>query len=242
MTWRAACLLRPVDCHSQGDNRPAEAHRNPSGDQLQHKLAGVTAIIRHVIGKLNTGTPLFCHDPHFQWWRACRKAVPEHRQPVSFGEIEEHRRITACGNDPPGGGIRFEPTLFKILLPHRALYPILSIQDCACSAIGIEQSRRGSQLLELTSGFLATCAIAGACQDRRSERLELHLAALARRGKVFVLLLVHCDFPFLDHIQKAILAVVRNVRNGVVFRRRACQMRTHPMNGPLVSKTQSTTF
>jgi len=35
-------LLRPMYCLPQGDFRPAETHRNPSGDQLQLKLAGVT--------------------------------------------------------------------------------------------------------------------------------------------------------------------------------------------------------
>jgi hypothetical protein len=37
---------------------------------------------------------------------------------------------------------------------------------------------------------------------------------LARRRKVFVLLLVHCAFPFLGPIYKAILSVMRKVRNG----------------------------
>src|SRR5262245_36675199 len=73
----------------QGDFRPAETHRKPSVDQLQHKLAGVTTIVRQVIGKLDADAPLFCHDPHFEWRRACRKAVPEHRQPMSLGEVED---------------------------------------------------------------------------------------------------------------------------------------------------------
>ena len=88
-------LLRPMDCLPQGDFRPAETHRDPSGDQLQHKLAGVTTIVRHVIGKLDADPPLFCHHPHFKWRRAYRKAVPEHRQPVSLGEVEEHCRMSA---------------------------------------------------------------------------------------------------------------------------------------------------
>jgi hypothetical protein len=37
---------------AQSDFRPAETHRNPSGDQLQHKPAGVTTIIGQVIGNL----------------------------------------------------------------------------------------------------------------------------------------------------------------------------------------------
>ena len=86
----AGGLMRPVSCLPQSDFRPAETHRNPSGDQLQHKLAGVTTIVRQVIGKLDADAPLFCHDPHFKWRRVCRKAVPEHRQPVSLGEVEEH--------------------------------------------------------------------------------------------------------------------------------------------------------
>src|SRR5215472_8944535 len=102
-TQYGECSLRPTDCLPQGDFRAAETHRDPSGDQLQHKLAGVTTIVRHVIGKLDADPPLFCHHPHFKWWRACRKAVPEHRQPVSLGEVEEHCRITALGDDPSCG-------------------------------------------------------------------------------------------------------------------------------------------
>ena len=161
-TQYGECLLRPIACLPQGDFRPAETHRNPSGDQLQHELAGVTTIIRQVIGKLDAGAPLFCHHPHFKWRRACRKAVPVHRQPVPFGEVEEHCRIAARGDDPPGRGIGLEPMLFKILLPRHALHAILSIEDKACSTVGIEHGRRGSQLLEPTSGFLAARAIAGA--------------------------------------------------------------------------------
>ena len=198
--FRGSAYCAPRSCLSQGDFWPAETHRNPGGDQLQHELAGVTTIIRQVIGKLDADAPLFCHDPHFKWRRACRKAVPVHRQPVPFGEVEEHCRIAARGNDPSGRGIGLEPMLFKILLPHHALHSILSIQDKACSTVGIEHGRRGSQLLEPTSGFLAARAIAGAGQNRRTDCLEFHLAALAYRGKVFVLLLVHCDFPFLDPI------------------------------------------
>src|SRR5258708_11268437 len=115
-TQYGGCLLRPMDCLPQGDVRPAETHRDPSGDQLQHKLAGVTTIVRQVIGKLDADTPLFCHHPHFKWRRACRKAVPEPRHPVYPGEVEEHCRITALGNDPSGGGFGLEPMLFKILL------------------------------------------------------------------------------------------------------------------------------
>src|SRR5215469_17974741 len=112
-SWDCACyrrnigggLLHPMYCLPQGDFRPAETHRNPSGDQLKHKLAGVTTVVRQVIGKLDADASLFCHDPHFKWRRACREAVPEHRQPVSLGEVEEHCRITALRNDPSGGGI-----------------------------------------------------------------------------------------------------------------------------------------
>jgi len=84
-------------------------------------------MIRQVIGKLDADAPLICHDPHFNWRRAGRKPVPVHRQPVPFGEIKEHRRIAARGNNPPGRGIRFEPMLFKIVLPGYTLHAILSI-------------------------------------------------------------------------------------------------------------------
>jgi hypothetical protein len=33
---------------------------------------------RQVIGKLDADVPLSCHDPHFKWRRARRKAIPEH--------------------------------------------------------------------------------------------------------------------------------------------------------------------
>src|SRR5215471_8967578 len=120
-------LLRPRHCLPPGDFRPAETHRNPSGKQLQHELSGVTAVVRHVIGKRDAGAPLPCHDAQFKWRRVCRKAVAEHRQPVSLGEVEKHCRIAALGNDASGGGIGLEPMLFKILVPHHALYSILSI-------------------------------------------------------------------------------------------------------------------
>jgi hypothetical protein len=182
---------------SQGDLRPAETHRNPGGDQLQHELAGVTATIGQVIGKRDADAALLCHDPHFKWRRACRKAVPEHRQPVPFGEVEEHRRIATRGEDSSGSGTRLEPTLFEMLLPNHALHAILSIEDKGCSTIGIEHRRRRSHLLEPTSGFLATRAIAGTGQNRRANGLELHFAASAGREKALVLLLVHCVFPIL---------------------------------------------
>jgi len=157
-------------------------------------------MVRQVAGQLDADAPLLCHDPHFKRRRACRKPVTVHRQPVPFGEVEEHCRIAAGGNDPPGRGVRLEPTLPKIFLPRHALHAILSIQDDACSTVRVEHRRRRRQLLELTSGFLAAGAIAGGGQDRRANRLEFHLAALAYRGKVLVLLPVHRDFPFLDRI------------------------------------------
>ena len=58
-TQYGECSLRPMDCLPQCDFRPAETHRDPSGDQLQHKLAGVTTIVRHVIGKLDADPPLW---------------------------------------------------------------------------------------------------------------------------------------------------------------------------------------
>ena len=77
LTQNVGVLPRPMYCLPQGDFRPAETHRYPGGDQLQHKLAGVTTIVRQVIGKLDADAPLSCHDPHFKWRRARRKAIPE---------------------------------------------------------------------------------------------------------------------------------------------------------------------
>jgi hypothetical protein len=206
-----ARLLRPVDCLSQGDFRSAETHRNPGGDKLQHELAGVTSIVRQVIGKLDAVSPLFRHDPHFKRRSACRKTVPVYRQPVPLGEVEKHGRAATRGNDPPGRGIRLEPMLFKTPLPCHASHPILSIQDKVCSTVGIEHRRRGSQLLEPAAGFLAARAIAGAGHNRPADGLEFHLAAPAYRREVFVL--IHRDRPFLDSIDEAILPSVRNVCN-----------------------------
>ncbi len=62
-------------------------------------------MIGRVIGKLDAGAPLFCHDPHINWRYNFRKTVPVYRQPVPFGEVEEHRRIAARGNDSPGRAV-----------------------------------------------------------------------------------------------------------------------------------------
>jgi hypothetical protein len=48
--------LRLAGRFSQGDFRPAETHRDPGGDKLQHQLAGATIIIRQVIGKLDAAS------------------------------------------------------------------------------------------------------------------------------------------------------------------------------------------
>jgi hypothetical protein len=69
-------------------------------------------------------------------------------------------------------------------------------------------------LLEATSGFLATRAIAGGGQNRPADCLQFHLAASAYLGEVFLLFLVHCDRPFVGPVYEVILALVRNVRNG----------------------------
>jgi hypothetical protein len=183
--------VRFADCLSQGDFGSAETHHDPGGDKLQHELAGMTIIIRQVIGKRDAISSVLCHDPHFKGRSACRKAVPVHRQPMSLGKVEEQCRIATCGNDPPGRRIRLEPVLFKILLPRHTLHSILSIQNVVCSTVGIEHGWRGSQLLEAASGFLATRAIAGGGQNRPADCLQFHLAASAYPQEVFLLFLVH---------------------------------------------------
>jgi hypothetical protein len=179
----------------------------------KRSLAGVTGIIRHVISKYDAISPGLCHDPHFKGRRICRKAVPVHRQPMSLGKVEEHGRVATGGDDPPGRRISLEPVLSEIRLPRRTLHAILSIQDVACSTVGIEDGWRGRQLLEMTSGLLATRAIAGGGQNRPADRLQLHLAASAYPGEVFLLFLVHYDRPFVSSVHEVILALVRNVRN-----------------------------
>jgi hypothetical protein len=188
--------LRPADCLSQGHFRPSETHRDPGGDKPQHELAGVTIIIRQVIGKLDAVASFLCHDAHFGGWSVCRKAVSVNRQPMSLGKVEEHRRIATGGNDPPGRGIRREPVLFEMLPPRHTLHPILSIQDVVRSTVGIEHGRRGRQLLEAASRFLATCAIARGSQDRPADCLQFHFAESAYPGEVVLLLMLHCDRPF----------------------------------------------
>jgi hypothetical protein len=118
------------------------------------------------------------------------------------------------GNDPPGRRIRLEPVLFKQLLPRHTLHAILSNQDIVGSTVGIEDGWRGGHLLEATSGFLATGAVAGTGQDRPTDGLQFHLAASAYRGEVFLLFLVHCNRPFVGPVCEFILASVRNVCNG----------------------------
>jgi hypothetical protein len=174
----------------------------------------VTGIIRQVISKLDAASSLMCHDPHFKRRDLCRKAVPVHRQPVPLGEVEKYCRIAACGNDPPGRGVRPEPVLLEILLPHRTFDSILSIEDEVGSPVGIEHGRRGGQPLEPPSGFLAARAIARAGQDRPADCHQFHLAAPASRGEVVALSRLHCDHPFASPIHAIILASVRNVRNG----------------------------
>ena len=132
---------------------------------------------------------------------------------MSFGEVEEDSRIAAGGNDPPGRGVRFEPMFSEILLSCDALYPILSIEDHACSAVGIEQRWRESQLFELASGFLAVRAIAGTRQNRPPGRLKFHLAASARRGKMLVKILVHDGFRIAGFYSPTSLAGTPDVRN-----------------------------
>ena len=71
-------------------------------------------------------------------------------------------------------------------------------------------------MLEATSGFLATRAIAGDGQNRPADCLQFHLAASAYLGEVFLLFLVHCDRPFVGPVYEVILALVRNIRNGLL--------------------------
>jgi hypothetical protein len=156
----------------------------------------MTIIIRQVISERDAIPSVFCHDPHFKRRSACRKAIPVHRQPMSFGKVEEHSRIATCGDDPPRRRVGLEPVLFEILLPRHTLHAILSIQDIVCSTVGIEDGWRGSQLLEAASGFPATRAIAGGGQNRPVEGLQFHLSASAYPGEAILLFLVHCNRPF----------------------------------------------
>jgi hypothetical protein len=153
---------------------------------------------------------------------------------MSLGKVEEHCRIAAGGNDPPGRRIRLEPMLFEKLLPRHTLHAILSIEHVVSSTVGSEDGWRGIQLLEATSGLLATGAIAGAGQNRPADGLQFHLAASAYRGEVFMLFLVHGG-PFVGPVCEFILASVRNVCNGfrvcASVRRHARYFRSYAING-----------
>src|SRR5262249_43187315 len=105
------------------------------------------------------------------------------------------RRIAACGDDPPGRRARLEPVLFEILLSGNASHPILAIENVVAPTGGIEHGRRGRQLFKAPSGFLATRAVAGGGQDRLTDALKPHLAALACFGELFWLFLIHGDPP-----------------------------------------------
>ena len=188
--------LIPLAFGSPNDLRPAKTHRHPGGDQLQHGLAGVSLVTRHVLWQFDAGAALSGHDPHVKRRRAFRESVSIHRQPMPSGEVEKHCRIAAGGNDPPGRGVQLEPVLSEVFLPRHALHAILSNQDQARSTIGIEHRWRGRQLFELVAGLLATRAIAGRRQNRPPDRLKFHLAALASRGKRLRKFLAHDGFPF----------------------------------------------
>jgi hypothetical protein len=151
----------------------------------------VTIIVRHVIGKLDAAASRLCHDPHFNGRSTCGKPVAVHRQPMSLGKVGEHRRIATSGNDAPGRRIRLKPVLLKVFVPRHAMHAILSIQHVVRPTPRIEDRRRGRQLLEATSGFLATRAVAGGGEYRPSNRLQLNLAASAYR--VASLFPVHGD-------------------------------------------------
>lgn len=163
-------------------------------------------MIRQVTRKLDAVSSVLRHDPHFNRRRTGRKAVPVHRQPMSLGEIEEQRRIAACGNDPPGGRPGLEPVFFEMLLPRHAVHPILSIQDVVRPTVGSEHGWRGSQPLEAASSFPATRAIAAGGQDRAADGLQLHLAAPACPGEAFLLFLAHGDHPFVEPVYGVIWA------------------------------------
>jgi hypothetical protein len=80
-------------------------------------------------------------------------------------------------------------------------------------------------LLEATSGFLATRAIAGGGQNRPADCLQFHLAASAYRGEVILLFPAHCNRPFVGPVYEVILALVRNVRNGSRLRENVREQR-----------------
>ena len=149
-------------------------------------------MVRQVTSEFDAVSSLCRHESHLKGRRTGWKAVPINCQPVPLGEVEEHCRIAARGNDPPRRGIRLEPVLSEKLLPLCAVHAILSIQDVVGPAVGIERGRRRSKLLKPASGFLTTFAVAGGGQNRPAEQLQFHLAASTYRREMFVLFPVHC--------------------------------------------------
>jgi hypothetical protein len=103
--------------------------------------------------------------------------------------------------------------LAQIFLPRHALHAILSIQEVVCSTAGIEHGRGGIQLLEAMSRFLATRAIAAGGQNWPADSFQFHLAASAYRRQLFLLFLVHGDYPFVGPVYISILMIARRAIN-----------------------------
>ena len=47
-------------------------------------------------------------------------------EPMTFGEVEEHRRVAACRDDSPGWRFGFKPVLGEEMLSAKAAHPILA--------------------------------------------------------------------------------------------------------------------
>ena len=203
-----------MNCLPQYDFRPAETHRDPSGDQLQHKLAGVTTLGRQVIGKLDADTPLFCHHPHLKWRRTCRKAVPEHRQPVSLGEVEEHCRITARGDDRRVG----ESGLSRC--SSRYCCPIMHCTRSFRYRIKLFHCRNRPRAAQKPAARTDVRLLGNSCSSRtRSEsagrlpRISPYRIGTSRRDVCAVS--GSRRLPILgSHSLEGLLSVVQNVRNG----------------------------
>ena len=149
-------------------------------------------MVRQVTGELDAVSSLGRHEPHLNGRRTGWNAVPINRQPVPLGEVEEHCRIAARGDDPPRRGIRLEPVLAEKRLALYTAHAILSNQDVVGSAVGIARGRRRSELLKPVSGFLTTFAVTGGGQNRPAGQLQFDLAASAYRREMFVPFSVHC--------------------------------------------------
>ncbi len=148
-------------------------------------------IVGYVLGQRHAIWPLGGHDPHFQWSNRQGQPPAKDRQPMAFGEVEEHRRVATARHHTSRGGFRLEPTRLQPIAALHAPHAVLAVEDEVRRTVGVEHRRRVGALFDPTTRLLATLAIAGRAQDRRAHDFQHDIATLARRGQGSVRLDTH---------------------------------------------------